>query len=405
MLEIIFVIIAILILDGVVSAAEAAFFSISINHARLLAEKGWNAKILLKLKEKSESPIVTLISLSNIITIAGSVLVGAMVSWKFGTGWLGAVSVVLTFLIMVFAEILPKKLGERFSEPVSLTSAPFLLVISFLFSPIIWFVSRIARPFTGNPPKFTTSEEEISFLAKRGGHEGAIEEGESRMIEKIFKLNDITAKEIMTPRPMVKFLDGNQALVDIKEEIFFQSHSRLPVFDGTRDNIIGIVRLQELLSALAKGEENRLVREYVRPAFFVPESRLADDLLRDFQQKRTHLAVVIDEHGGVIGVAGLEDIMEELVGEIIDEKEVAPETIKRVSKNEIVVHGQTQTETLNHFFNTAFKSKKTVNGFLLGKFGRFPKEGEEITIDGIRFVVDKTGEHEIGKIRVYKPES
>lgn len=392
----------ILVLDSLVSATEAAFFSMPQNRVRLLSEKSWNAKILLGLKEKSEVPIATLISLSNIITIVGSVIIGALVNKNFGSQWLGLISAMLTFLIMVFAEIIPKKLGERFSERVSLAAAPPLKIISFVFTPIIWFVDLIVRPFARRERIFTTSETEIAFLAKIGGKEGAIEESESQLIERVFKLNDVTARDLMTPRTSVQFIDGNQGLADAKEEIVHTRHSRLPVFDGTRDNIIGIAHQRDLLGAIARGEEKHLVREYAREAFLVPESRLADDLLRDFQQKKNHLGIVIDEHSGVIGVVGLEDVLEELVGEIIDEKDVAPETIKRVSKNEVVVHGQTKTEMLDHFFNTEIKSKKTVNGFLLGKFGKFPKEGEEFAFDGLKFVVEKMSERAIEKVRVYK---
>lgn len=401
------VVFVVLVLDGLVSMAEAAFFSVPFNRVRLLAErkKTRSAKILLGLKENNEVPITTLISLSNIITIAGSVIIGALIERSFGSWWLAVASAVLTFLIMVFAEIIPKNLGARHAQFIALLSAPLLKAVSVAFGPVIWFVSRIVKPIAYRKRIFSTSEEEISFLAQVGSKEGAIEEGESQIIQKAFSLNDITAQDIMTPRIRVQFIDGNQTIDDAREEILFAKHSRLPVFDGTRDNIIGIAYQRDLLRSLAGGTGGESIRAHSTPAFFVPESRLADDLLRDFQKKKTHIAVVVDEHGSSTGVVGLEDILEELVGEMIDDREVVPETIKRVSRNEIIVHGQTKIESLNHFFNTSIKSRKTVNGFLLGKLGHIPKNGEYYETDGLLFTIEHAAERAIERVRVQKKEN
>jgi CBS domain containing-hemolysin-like protein len=164
------------------------------------------------------------------------------------------------------------------------------------------------------------------------------------------------------------------------------------------------VHQRNLLIALTRGEREELVKKYVWEAMMVPESRLIDDLLRDMREKRTQLAVVVSEYGSVVGVVGIEDIIEELIGEIIDEKDVAPEFIKRVSKIEIIVHGQTRISYLNHFFNTEIKSKKTVNGFLMEHFGRVPKIGEAHDYKDLIFTVEAATTREVDRVRIVKKE-
>ena len=159
---------------------------------------------------------------------------------------------------------------------------------------------------------------------------------------------------------------------------------------------------RDLFSEVIAGGLDKKVSEYAREAMIVPESRLADDLLRDFQEKRSHLAVVVSDYGNVVGVVGLEDVLEELVGEIIDEKDVAPELIKRVSKSEIIAHGQTRIAQVNHFFNTEVKSHKTVNGFLLEKFGKIPEKNEKLEIAGLVFHAEEVGPRQIDRARIVK---
>ncbi len=401
MASLIIAVIFILLLDAVVSAVEAAIYSVPLHRARFLAERHRLGRILFSLKESMELPITTLIALSNFITIAGSIVTGVVAVKLFGEEWVGIFAAALTFLIMVFGEIAPKRLGERYSEPVALITAPAVLVISKIFTPVVWLIRILTRPFIGGIKK-TTSEEEIAFLAKVAEQEGAIESGESQLIQRVFRLNDITAADIMTPAPFVTFVDGNKTVGEITQFIQTTTHSRLPVFDGDRNNIVGMVHQRNLLIALSRGEIERPVKDYAWDAMIIPESRLADDILRDMRDKRTQLAVVVSDYGDVVGVVGIEDIIEELVGEIIDEKDVAPEFIKRVSKNEIIVHGQTRISYVNHFFNTDIKSKKTVNGFLLEKLGEVPDVGSESAYGDLTFFTEAVGPRTIDRVRIIR---
>ncbi|MDO8504616.1 MAG: hemolysin family protein [Candidatus Liptonbacteria bacterium] len=393
----------ILVLDGVVSASEAAIFSVPLNKAKLLAEKGRIGKVLLSLKESMERPIVTLIALSNLITIMGSVLTGIMADRTFGAKWVGVFAAVLTFLIMVFAEIIPKRLGERFAEPVALALAVPIKVVSKIFTPIIWLIEKLTSPFRAGG-KSLTSEEEIAFLAQVGTREGTIEQYESEFIQKIFKLKDITAGDMMTPKPFVFFLDGNKTLGEMEGEIRKSTHTRIPIYDKTPNRILGIVYQKELMGALIDNKRGSLLREFANQPLIVPEGKLGDDLLRDFKDSKQHLAAVVDDHGNVVGVVGLEDVLEELVGEIVEEKDVSPELIKRIAKNEVLAHGETQTAFLNYFFNTTIRDRKSLNGYLLKKIGHLPKAGEIYEDKNLKFIAEEVGLSAIEKVRIIRKE-
>ncbi|MBI5732552.1 HlyC/CorC family transporter [Candidatus Jorgensenbacteria bacterium] len=403
MITLLSTILVILILDGIVSAAEAAIFSVSLNRAKLLAEKSALGKTILALKESMGRPIATLISLSNLITIIGSVITGIMVVKLWGEQWAGLFAAILTFLIMVFAEIIPKKMGERYAEPIALAVALPLKLVSHIFLPFILLVEKITGPFTSSE-RISTSEEEIAFLARVGAGEGSIQKYEGELIQRVFKLNDITAADMMTPKPLVFFLDGNKTLGELADVIYTSKHSRIPVYDKSPNRVIGIVLHRELLGALLQGKQGMLIKDFAKPAFVVPEDKLGDELLRQFHERRQNLAVVVDEHGSVIGVVALEDILEELVGEIVEEKDISPELIKRVSKNEVVIHGQTQVAVFNRFFNTDLPNHRTINGYLLRLFGHVPAVGDTMEKKNIKFTIEEAGPSEIIKVRVIKKD-
>lgn len=397
-----FIVIFFLVLtDALVSVAEAAIYSVPLHRAQMLAKKNKLGKILLSLKESMEIPITTLIALSNFITIAGSIFAGIMATRVFGDRWIGLFSGCLTFLIMIFGEMIPKRLGVKYSSSIALFASPSVKIVSYAFMPFAWMINRITTPLLMSQETIT-SEEEIAHLVSVAEKEGTIESGEKQLIQRVFHFNDVTAGDIMTPKHLVSFIDGAKTIGDMKDFILRSGNSRLPVFEGEHNNIVGIVHQRNLLIALAKEETGQPIRNYAWEAMMVPESRLIDDLLRDMREKRAQLSVVVSEYGNVIGVVGIEDIIEELVGEIVDEKDVVPEVIKRASKNEIIVHGQTRIPYINHFFNTEIKSRKTINGFLMDKFGELPREGQSLDYPGLQLVADIVGPRTIERVRIIK---
>ncbi len=310
----------VLIASAICSGTEAALFSIPLIKVRQLAGSNHpSAQTLLGIRENMSRPIATIVILNNIANIVGSIVVGHVATSVLGNQWLGIVSGILTFTVIIFSEIIPKTVGENHAEKLSLMVAHPVAALTRLLTPLIWCVEKITAPFTPNGNPFTTNEAEIKLLAKIGHKEGVIEQDESEMIQRVFKLNDMTAADLMSPRVTMTYLKGQTRLIDAKDEIIRSQHSRIVVIQETRDDVLGIALKDELLAAMVQGHSESRIADFIHEARFVPETAKADQLLKVFQGTRQHLAVVIDEYCGVSGVVTLEDVLEVLTGEIVDE--------------------------------------------------------------------------------------
>jgi len=319
-LEIVFVVLIVLIGSALCAATETALLSISRIRVRQLAQSKKTAALaLFAIRQKINRPIATIVILNNIFNIVGSIVIGSLAANKLNDTWLGIFTAVLTFLIIVFGEIVPKTLGERFSESIALIVAIPVQFITVIFIPLVWLLERVTLPFTKGKKLPTTNEAEIRLLTNIGFQEGVIENDEAEMIQRVFQLNDLTAADLMTPRVTITYLKGELTLAEAKKEIIASQHSRILVIEETIDRTIGLVLKSELLEATLEGKSDSKIKELVRTVQFVPQTVKADKLLKTFQQTREHLAVVLDEYGGVSGVVTLEDVLEVLTGEIVDE--------------------------------------------------------------------------------------
>ncbi|PDV98219.1 hemolysin family protein [Candidatus Chloroploca asiatica] len=315
-----FIIFLTLSVSAVCSGAEAALFSVSMVRVRQLAEGGGAAaKTLLQIRENMARPISTIVVLNNIANIGGSLLIGNLATEVFGSQWIGVFSTSLTLAVIIFSEIIPKTLGERYAATIAPIVARPVQFLTILFTPIVWLIERIVAPIVSTNQAPTTNEAEIRLLARIGQQEGVIERDESEMIERVFRLNDTVAGHIMTPRVSITYLLADDTLAEARETMLNAEHSRLVVIGDSIDEVRGIALRSELLAALLAGQEQQVVAELMRPANFVPASMRADKLLEVFRQTRQHLSVVIDEYGGLAGVVSLEDVLEVLTGEIVDE--------------------------------------------------------------------------------------
>lgn len=320
MQTLIFTTFIILLGSAILAAIEAALFSISLSKVKVLADKKKKgAASLNQIKENMQKPITVLVVFTNIFNIAGSMIIGVLAAEKWGSAGIGIFSAVFTFVLIIFGEIIPKSLGENYAERISLSAAKPLLFLTKIFSPFIFIIEKATKPFAKKSA--IVSEEEIRILSHLGHLEGVIEEDEKEMINKVFRLNDLTANDIMTPRTIVTALEGERTLAESEEKIYGLTHSRLPIYHKNLDNIIGMCHNRDILTALARDEKQRKIAEFRQEIIFVPENMKADKLLPLFQKQKCHLAVVIDEFGGTSGVVTLEDVLEQLVGEIVDEKD------------------------------------------------------------------------------------
>lgn len=320
MLALVIGVLVLLAASALTSGTEAALFSVPLVKAKQLAEQGTpSGRALLWIQENMTRPIAAIVVLNNVANIVGSIVVGVIATVVLGSRWLGVFSAVLTSLVIIFAEIIPKTFGERNAERISLIMARPVIAITRLLTPILWSIEKITLPFTKGPPRFTTNEAEIRLLAHIGYREGALERIESELIPRVFELDKTTAAEMMTPRVAMTYLEGDLALADAQNRIIESEHSRIIVVRDAPDDLIGVALKDDLLTALVEDKGSMPVSAFVREVQFVPETTRADRLLSVFRQTRQHLAVVLDEFGGVSGVVTLEDVLEVLTGEIVDE--------------------------------------------------------------------------------------
>lgn len=405
--------IIVVVLSALCSLAEAAFLSMPLVRARALAKLGGKRnRAVLKVRERVQRAISAIVILNTIVNMAGASVVGAVVgvmehdAERMGETpglllWMAVPA--LTVAVVVFGEIVPKSLGERFHSAVALNAAYPVLGLIYLFSPLVWMSERLLRAIVPGRPRSVTTEEEIAEMAEQAQREGAIQSSEADVIQRVFRLNDFTAEDIMTPRIRCRMIAEDATLLEAKDDLATFGWSRIPVFAGTRDNVTGLLRRSDALLALAEGRGDEKVKDVSGKAKFVSATMTVDQLLFEFQRSRTQLGIVVGEYGETIGIVTIEDIMEELVGEIMDEKDVDEHSIKRVSRNEILVHGQTEVARVNEFFRTELPDDRpTVAGLLLDSLGRLPDPGERVAVDGVTLVVDEVNERAIVRVRILK---
>lgn len=322
MIELISAVLIVIIGSALCSGSEAALFSVSqIKVQQLVQDNKPGASILAKIRENMSRPIATVVILNNIFNIVGSIVVGNIATKVLGNQWLGIFSALLTLAVIIGSEIIPKTLGERYAEHIALAMARPVSGLTTLMSPLVWLIERMVSPITRGAIQPVTNESEIKLLAHIGQKEGTIEADEADLIDRVFHLNDLTAGDLMTPRVSLTYVHANKTLVEIKDQIITSQHTRILVTGESIDDIQGIVLKYEVLLALIEGRTDTPVCDITRPVRFVPEMVRADKLMTTFQANREHLAVVIDEFGGVAGVVTLEDVLEILTGEIVDESD------------------------------------------------------------------------------------
>jgi putative hemolysin len=318
------------------------------------------------------------------------------------------VTVAVTSLVAVlFGLFLPRAIAARHAQSVLLVLVWPLEIVTWLTRPLVsvlFALTRVlARPFGGNAPSTKVTEDEIRALVETGQAQGVLEPREREMISSIFELGDKEVREVMIPRTDIVALDVNTPANEVLEQITHVGHSRLPVYEGSADDIIGILYVKDLFRRLARGDRDIDLRRFLRPAHFVPESKKADELLREMQRDKVHIAVVVDEYGGTAGIVTLEDLVEEIVGEIRDEYDVEQELVLPVSENEALMDARVPFEDVRETFDIDVEPSEdyaTLGGFITNQLGRFPRAGESVESGGVRFTVESVEGKRIRRVRI-----
>ncbi len=409
----ILILLALIGLSAVISTAEIGFFSVNETRLRALAKTGnKRASMALALRSDPQRLLSTILVGDRLVGTAIPMYATFITLNAYGgkTVFEEAIAVmvgVLTFVLLVSVDVIPKTLAAKFAVPVTLNMAYPVYGVQVLLKPLLFLMVPLIQRLTGGRgltlPLVT--EEELKIMLDEGGKAGELESEEVKMIKNVFQLKDITAEDAMTPRIYVFSLDGNLRLKEAQELLYNSKYSRIPVYDGTLDNITGVLYKTKALTELAKGRSDVRLRDIAHPALFVPAGKTADDLMKQFQQEKRHMGIVVNEYGGVMGLVTLEDLLEEVVGEIVDETDITEELIKRIGKNQILVHGRTEVRKVNDFLKVDLGDEAlTIGGLIQGELGRIPKAGEELHIAHCRLVVHEADPRSIRSVNIYKEE-
>ncbi len=403
----------VVVFSALASMTEAAFLSLSYLKAEEMLESSSKAERLAgRLRLRFTEPLSTIVVINNIANVAGSSLVGLLASNFFkAQGWPEQTAAAiffsaLTMIVIVFGEIVPKTLGETYRVSITKFTAYPLAFLQTALRPITWFTGLAQKPLRRVRRGHVTSEEEITRLSSMGHAQGAIEAGEHELIKRVFQLNDTTAEDIMTPRVAVELLPANSRLGDVAEDLFAARHTRIPLYGETMDDIHRVLDRPDALAALASGKQDLLLSDpsITFAPFIAPETMPADDLLLTLRRRTEPLAVIVGEYGDCVGIATLDDVLEELVGDIRDEADDDITEIRQVSEDVFDVLGPTELSDVNRVLGTHIPNHRTVAGLLLEELERIPKAGATVRVRNLEFTVTEVSDRAILKVRLTRCE-
>ena len=399
----IIVLIVLLFLSGFFSSAETALFSISKTKARHLAKKKDRTYLLIKqMKDNPHKLLSTVLIGNNIVNVGAAALATSITIQYFPNYAVGIATGVMTFLILVFGEVLPKSVATRNNIMIARATIYPIYLLSIAFYPLVFLMNFIPK-ITGKIKKTpSATEAELLTFLEVVEEEGEIKEEEKELIHNIFEFDDTNASEIMAPRADMFVIEADEELN--LEAIVASGFTRIPVIEGNIDHVIGIVNIKDLfLHKITSGEEID-VRKVMTPPYFVPEHKKLDKLLHQFKKRKHHMAIVVDEHGGVSGLITLEDALEEIVGEIRDESDKEePHIVKHKDNKEWVVLGKSDIDEVNEIIGMNIPDSKdydTFSGYVLNTIGRIPTEKEKITIGKYIVTVEEMDGNRINKYSI-----
>ena len=397
-------------LSGFFSGLEVALVGIRMAKVeQMVKDKVKGSTSLLKLK-KNPSRMMASVNLGNNLVNVASTAIATDIALKiFENDGLAIVIGIMTFLILVFGEITPKTYCNANAPKIAARYSRILLAFSYAFYPIVRMLEAITKGIirlTGssdNPPGLT--EDEIKGVIDQGLKDKAIEKQESELVHGALNFDDIVIRSVMTPRTKMFTLNSKKMLFEALPEINNSGFSRIPVYSENSDNIIGIVHVRDVLKSLEHDEKVISLDSIMRDPIFVSQEKMVSDLLKEMQGRQTHMAIVVDEFGGVEGCVTLEDLLEEIVGEIHDEKDTVQEIFQSEGNDAILTDGDIEIDKINEIFKTSIPEGddySRLNGLLHEKLRDIPKEGDKIEIDSLRIIIEKVSKNKPDKIRIEK---
>jgi len=405
----IFILLVLLVFSGIFSGSETALVTLSMARVEALVnEQRAGAKALYQLKKDPSQMLTTILIGNNLVNIAASALATVVATREFGSAGPGIAVGVLTLFILVFGEITPKSLATRYFERISLFIATPLLLFMRLIYPLVWFFGHFTNQIhrlTGGKGDPTVTESELIGMLGYGVEEGAIEHNERKIIERVFAFNDLKARDVMTPKGRIFSLDAALTVAAALPLVSQERYSRIPLFEGQNDNFTRILYMRDLLRASAHGQMQEPLVNIAHKPLFVSQYQAIDDLFATFRRHKRMFSMVVDEYGDVRGIVTLEDLLEELVGEIYDESDSAPLDVDTVSGNEIVTEGSTELRVVEEFFDLELPGKPTdtVSLWILNHTEYIPRVDETFSIDNLEVRIIKASDRSIEQVNIRYP--
>lgn len=366
------------------SILEAVLLSVSHSYVAVLQEEGDPAgDLLARMRSNIDEPIAAILTLNTIAHTVGAAVGGAMALEVFGSRWIAAFSAVLTLVILVLSEILPKTIGATLWQQLAPAAAQVLRVMIVVMKPILIPLAVFNRLITPTGKQGSTvSRAELEVLAEIGRREGTIDQEEWEVMTNVMNLDEVSVGQVMTPRTQMIAINANASVTEAQNTMLDEGHLRLPVFEESIDNVIGVLIARDLWRASREGVTE--LRTILREATFAPESKPVEDMIREMRQQRIKMAIVLDEYGGTAGLVTLEDLIEEIVGEIQDEHEQEPLPFEEELEGEVRISGAVPVTEVNERFGIDLPEDlyETVGGFVFGTLGRVGNVGDEVAVPG-----------------------
>ena len=405
----ILILIILLILSGFFSGSEVALVSLTKHKAEYMLKKKKSGAIFVKrLKDNPQRMLATILIGNNLANVAASALATSVMIGIFKNYAVGIATGVMTLLILVFGEITPKSIAAKNNEVISRLVAPTIWYLSIILAPILSildkFLNRFIKLVGIKAQEKAITEEELISIIKVAEEAGSIKEIEEKMLKSILEFDDINVGEIATPRRDMVLVESKVKIKDAFKVFLRKNHTRIPIYERQKDNIVGITHIKDIIRNMHGKAKSLSVRKIMYKPYFVPEAKKISDLLRKFQKRKDHMAIVVDEHGSITGLVTLEDVLEEIVGEIMDETDIIAPNIKTIGKNTWIVNGKTDIDEINEKLNMKLKGKgyDTFSGFVLNYTGKIPKENDEINYKKFRLKIGEIEENRISKVRIEK---
>jgi len=390
------------------SVAEDSFKSLTEIRVRHLAKKGVKgADIVFRLLDNPTKVFTTLLVGKSLFNIGAIALATFFVIQYFNKTLIGIATGIITIVVLMLNEIIPKALGVDSSEKIALKVAKIVLFLTILLSPVVYlvinFTNLIAKFFggSGNNKQHFITEEELKTMVEVSHEEGVLEGEEKQLIYNVFQFGDSQVKDAMLPRRNIVALGINTPYEKIISTFREEQFSRIPVYQDNIDNIVGILYIKDLIF-YEEGKETFDIKKYMREPYFTFEYKKNTELLEELREKRIPLAIVLDEYGGTAGIIAMEDLVEEIVGEIEDEYDEMEKDIEIIKEDEYIVHGGTRVTIFKEITGINIETKEfdSIGGFVLGQFGRLPQVGETIKYNNIDFKIESVDKNRIDKLRV-----